>query len=112
MQRLDSREEEVGPAPHPDKRRWALDVEVRRAALYRDVASLINIMADRIRSRVEAVEVGVVDPGMLDHLELSRDVSVKCNEQHSLLSPLVIGSRLVGRRRLIGSAAPYDAMHL
>jgi hypothetical protein len=111
-QRLDSRKEEVGSPAHPDKRCRTADVEIHRSALYRD-ALVFREMADGIRSGIETVESGVVEPRMLDHLELRRDVGVKGNEQHASLRLFAIGFCRVGLPPLtIWPAAPDDTMHL
>ena len=76
---LDSRKKKVGSAPYPDEWRRALDMEVGWPALDRDASSLSKV-ADRIRSRIEGFEAWVVEPGVLNHFELPRDVSIKGNE--------------------------------
>lgn len=87
-------------------------MEIYRSVLYRDAFS-VGDMADGIRSGVKTIEVGVVEPRMLDHLELSRDIGVKSNEQNASLALFAFGSFGRGLPPLtIWPAASDDTMHL
>ena len=61
MQCLKSRKKKIGSAAHPHERCWTFDVEIDRSVLYRDALSVAD-MADGIRSGVQTVEAGVVEP--------------------------------------------------
>jgi hypothetical protein len=111
MQRLDSREEKIGSPAHLHEWCWTVDVEIYRSALYRDARSFAD-MADGIRSGVETVEVGVIEPRVLDHLELSRDIGVKGDEQQASLALFAITFGPGLPPLTIWPAASDDTMHL
>src|ERR1051326_3988220 len=79
-QRPNSGHEEVGTTACGDKTRQALVALPHRLRRCRERCLWLMIGHQRIRLVVQAVEGWVVDPRLLDHLELSADIGADAEE--------------------------------
>ena len=86
---VDPGEEEVGPAHHRDELREPGQPGPHRVA--RDGEAGASIMAGHqgVRVLVKAIELGVIDPCVLDELELAGDIGAQAYEVQSPLGPVV-----------------------
>src|SRR5690606_3680628 len=70
----------------------------------------IGMLRDEwVRFRVEALEVRVIDPGVLHELELPRDVRVEADEVEPAVEPVVLRFEDVFRPHRGGDRRPVEA---
>src|SRR5882672_1911932 len=107
---MDARQEEIGTPTHSDEWRRTFEVKVYRPPLNRNQAPIIDV-ADRVRPCVKTAKMWIVEPCILDHLELPGNIGIERDEQHSPGFVHFLGTSglpLISIR----STAPDDPMHL
>jgi hypothetical protein len=111
-QRRDAGKEEIGAAAHSDELRDA-DAHVRRPVLDGHCRTGVRIMAHGVPLMMQAAKIRPVEPRVLHHLELIRDIGIEANEIQAARVVRIAGRLAIGSKQpvAVNPSASEDPMH-